>query len=455
MDALDVRSRLEVFVDDYLFESLSGVTLRLHSPTPREVALHLDRPWEGPISYDPVVMKDGDLYRMWYRAWRDEEQHSPRTCYAESKDGVNWRRPTLGLVEFQGSRENNIVIDGSQVGHVCVFRDGNLKAPSSERYKATGISPRTVDGKAAIVALVSPDGLHWEQMQEKAILVDHRHLGFDSHNIFFWDNVKERYAAYLRGWLQPSGVRSIRWCTSLDFRNWTEPEFIDMGDAPQEHLYKNACQPYFRAPHIYLMFPKRFLPERKAISQHPYEGVSDAVFMTSRDGHHWDRSFMEAFLRPGLDPNNWTERNTYIGPNVVPTSPTEISLYYMENYRHPTVRVRRATLRVDGFVSVNAPYAGGEFSTRPLRFEGGELAINYSTSAAGSIRAEIQDVEGSPIQGYGLADSEEMYGDEIEHVISWRGDTDLGSLADRPIRVRFVMRDADIYAMRFRPSHGG
>jgi hypothetical protein len=452
-ETIDIGSQLELFVDDYLVDRMEGVTQKLHSPIPREIALHLNQPWEGPDSYDPVVIKDGDRYRMWYRAWHDEDVPL-YTCYAESKDGVNWNRVTVGEVEFRGSKENNIVIDDVRMRAVCVFKDENPKTPEAERYKATGV------GKAppnwTINAMVSPDGLHWKSMQKEPIIIARRgperysHY-MDSHNIFFWDKQRGHYVGYVRGWLYPGETRTIRRSTSADFRNWSEFQFIDMGNSPVEHLYKNACTPYFRAPHIYLMFPKRFVPDRKVVDDHPYSGVSDAVFMTSRDGQHWDRRFMEAFLRPGLDKNNWTDRNMYIGCGVMPTGPTEMSVYYVENYQHPTCRIRRGSLRIDGFVSINASYAGGEFLTKPLTFKGKRLIINYSTSAVGGIRVEIQDASGKPVTGYTLDEGTLIYGDEIEHVVTWESGLDVGSLVGQPIRLRFVMKDADLYSIHFRP----
>ena len=100
-------------------------------------------------------------------------------------------------------------------------------------------------------------------------------------------------------------------------------------------------------------------------------------------------------------------------------------------------------------MSVNAGYAGGELTTVPVVFEGRELEVNYSTSAVGSIRVEIQDSEGRPIDGFSLDDCPEKFGDEIEGVIGWNG-ADLGSLAGTPVRLRFVLKDADLYAYRFR-----
>jgi hypothetical protein len=111
---------------------------------------------------------------------------------------------------------------------------------------------------------------------------------------------------------------------------------------------------------------------------------------------------------------------------------------------------RRYTLRLDGFVSVEAPLAGGECTTQPLVFAGKELTLNFSTSAAGSIRIELQDSTGKLIDGFALADCPEVFGDDLERVVVWKGGSDLSALAGRPIRLRFELKDADLYSLRFR-----
>ncbi len=113
--------------------------------------------------------------------------------------------------------------------------------------------------------------------------------------------------------------------------------------------------------------------------------------------------------------------------------------------------MRRWTLRLDGFVSVHAPYAGGEFITKPLTFQGRQLVINYATSAMGSVRVEIQNEDGKPIEGFKLKECPEIFGDEIEHVVAWKGGSDVKGLEGKPVRLRFALRDADIYSIRFRP----
>jgi hypothetical protein len=291
----------------------------------------------------------------------------------------------------------------------------------------------------------------------------------------FWDTNREEYVVYTRGVageatqtksekdisIWKKSYRWIRRSTSKDFINWSPLEPVDTGETPHEDFYTNACIQYERAPGIYLMFPSRYVVERTPNAEwtshiaenanQPYgNGVNDVVFMSSRDGLHFDRSMRDAFIRPGTDQNNWHDRGVYIEPGILQTSPTELSIYGMENSHLPSQRIRRYSLRTDGFVSMNAGYAGGEFLTKPMIFEGGELELNYSTSAVGSVQVEIQDAEGHAMPGYSLADCPEKFGDEIEGVMAWNTGSDVSSLAGRSVQLRFVLKDADLYAFRFR-----
>ena len=121
-------------------------------------------------------------------------------------------------------------------------------------------------------------------------------------------------------------------------------------------------------------------------------------------------------------------------------------------WRDDQHRLRRYSIRLDGFVSLHAPLSGGELITKPLTFTGTRLFINYATSAAGSVRIELQDAAGEPLKGLSLVDSEEMYGDSLEQRVSWKDGSDLASLVGQPIRLRISLRDADIYSFRFANS---
>jgi hypothetical protein len=184
-----------------------------------------------------------------------------------------------------------------------------------------------------------------------------------------------------------------------------------------------------------------------------WQDCSEAVLLTSRGGNRYDRTFMEAFVRPGLDRRNWVSRCNYPALGVVPTPSEggrrEMSLYVMRHNQQPTAKLERLVLRVDGFASLNAPYAGGEMVSVPLRFAGTELEINYATGAAGHVRVELQDAS-VPVEGYRLEDADPLIGDEIERVVSWQGRQDVSGLAGRMVRLRFALKDADVYSYRFR-----
>ena len=473
-EVLDMGSRLELFVDRHLIETMDGVELELGQPQPREKVFQFDQPWEGNTPAHIAIFRDGDVYRMYYRGSAHNDyiireellpgekivpQHPKVSCYAESRDGIRWTRPSLGQVEFQGSRDNNI-LDLGGATKFNPFRDENPEAPESARYKGIGFY-RTVPGapphskQRGLVPLQSPDGVHWTWMAPEPVITDGY---FDSHNVAFWDGVRGHYVALYRDFAH--GVRTLKYATSKDFVEWSEGRWVDYGDAPQEHLYTNATVPYFRAPHIYVAFPKRFVPWR-APQHYDYAsaterpGLSEGVFMSSRDGLHWHR-FLEAFIRPGRNRRNWIHRTNFVGRGIIRSADDEISLYVTRHYTYPSVHIRRMSLRLDGFVSVSAGHPGGEFTTRPLIFQGENLVLNYATAAAGSIQVEIQDAGGNPLAGFALQDSIPIWGDEIEGVARWRRagnrgrENQLRRLAGMPVRLRFVMTDADLFSLRFR-----
>lgn len=453
-EAISVGSRRQLFVDRTLIESMDEARLVLHHPIKREIAIKPEHPWEKfGVSY-MVVFKDGDRFRAWYRvdaAAFGTEKRRAMTAYAESEDGLHWHKPKLGIIEFDGSKENNLVWDGA-AGNLAPFRDDNPNCPPDERYKAIA---RSRD----LHSLVSPDGLHWKLLSDKPTS---KMRPFDSHNIAFWDHETGQYVAYTRGIRSDgklglgmdnsfrSGVRWVRRTTSKDFRTWTPLELIKTGDAPLDEFYTNATIRYERASDYLLMFPSRFASAREPKPGWKFgKGVNDIAFLSSRDGINFDRTFMGAFIRPGLDQGNWHERSLYMERGILQTSPTELSLFCMQNWRLPSVHIRRYTLRPDGFVSVQAGYDGGEFVTKPLISSGRRLSLNYSTSAVGSLQVELQDEAGKPLPGFTLADCPEIYGDRIEAAVNWEGSPDLSALAGKAIRVRFVLRDADLYALRF------
>ncbi len=463
---INLGSRRELFVDDYLIDRMDGAQLKLHSPVRAETVLKFDQPWEGATSAYFTVIDDHGLYRLYYRGSAqvaaNKDVHTEKspltTCCVESRDGIHWTRPDLGVVEFRGSRHNNIVLTGQDSLSFTPFLDTNPATPPQERYKATsGTKVAGVKGYA-LVGYTSPDGIHWSKLGDYSIIPDETINAFDTQNVVFWDTVRKSYLAFYRA--MKGGTRWSKFAASTDFDHWPADsiQWFDYGNVPMEQLYTSAARPYERAPHIYVGFPDRYVPHRTSPQQPDKTsfGINDPVFMSSRDGVHWDRRFLEAFLRPGRDPLNWTDRNNYVANGLLQTAPDELSVYYTQNYRSPSAHLRRGALRLDGFVSVNASYRGGEFVTKPFLYMGDTLVLNFETSAAGSIRLELQDARGNAIPGYELENCPPLWGDQIEHAVIWTANpqwgTSLAKLQGIPIRLRVVLRDADLYAIQFRAT---
>ena len=464
---VDIGDRRELFVDHALIDKLDNVALDLKEPRPGGVAIRFDEPWEGQFCGYNTVIRDGDTYLLYYRGNMDESADPPReavTCRAVSADGREFTKPRYGMCEVDGSSDNNVILaDGGTATHnFSPFIDTRPGVAADERFKAlAGLQ------SSGLLGFTSADGIHWSQIRDEPLIPSvEEEDRYDSQNLAFWSEHEGCYVCYFRAYRD--GVRKIARSVSADFLTWSERELMDLGDTADEHLYVNQTTPYFRAPHIYISLPARFMSERKILSDeegerygyghHYTKGVgywqdcAETLLMTSRGGTVYDRTFMQGFVRPGLDRRNWGSRCNYATLGVVQTGPEEMSIYVDRHNAQPDKYLERLTLRLDGFASIRAPYAGGEATTKLLRFDGAQLEINYATGAGGHVRVELQEEDGRPIDGFGAGDCELIVGDEIERVVRWGESADVSKLVGRPVKVRFDMKDADLYSMRFGPA---
>ncbi len=470
---VDLGSRRELFVDRFLIERLEKTTLKLHESVSGGVAVKLDKPWEGPANAGIAVFRHASRLLMYYRAMTvNRGDVSGRLCVATSEDGVDWAKPSLGRAEYDGRKDTNIVSDEAGNGLMAIpWLDTRPGVPENERVKAfysEAVSGekhtafRDPKGPKRLVMFASADGFTFRKLDPQPEIISKLPNSFDGGNTMFWSDVEQQYVLYFRIW---DGGRSIGRMTSRDFLHWSDPVPMRYGDSPREQLYTNQTQPYFRAPHLYIGLAARFMEGRRVVTDEQVQAIrlktsqghfygndcSDAVLLTTRAGStQYDRTFMEAFVRPGLGPSNWVSRTNYPLTGLLPTGPDQMMFFVARHYMQDSWHIERLLLRTDGFASVHASWSGGEMITKPFTFSGGELSLNYSTSAAGSVRVEIQDATGSPCTGFSLADCPEIIGDEIHHVVRWKGGSDVSALAGRPVRLRFVLRDADLFAIQFR-----
>ena len=479
--AVKIDSRRELFVDDHLIETLRDARRELHHPTPHDLAIVHDAPWEGPGSGYHSILRDGDIIRMYYRGSvvtveNGELKLGPQACcYAESRDGMRFTKPELGLYEYNGSKRNNIIWTGVGKHNFAPFIDTRPNCPAEYRLKALGGVP----SEGGLFAFHSADGIHWSLIRDEPVVTEG---AFDSQNLAFWDDTAGVYRAYFRTLTsgvttskegKPGRYRSIRTATSRDFLTWDNYVDLTYENSPIEHLYTNQVAPYFRAPHILIGFPTRYiergwansmraLPElplrEKRADAHLRYGtaLTEALLMASRDGVHFER-WNEAFLRPGPQrPRTWIYGHQYIAWHAIetrspfPGAANEMTFYATEGPWHgKSNALRRYTMRLDGFVSVNAPLSGGELLTKQIQFTGKHLTLNFSTSAAGGIRVELQDTNGKPLPGFALQDCSPIFGDTIERTVAWGEGNDVSKFAGKPIRLRIELKDADLYSFQF------
>lgn len=461
-----IASRRELFVDDTLIERFGdSAALKMHPPVRRDVIFQVEGALENGASgvYSVLVEHEG-RYLLYYRGnyptgKGDGDSSQQQTAnVAVSDDGIHFERPSLGIFDLGDGGQNNVVWQGIEGHNFIPFMDRNPDCDADKRFKAVGGT-----GRNNLYALYSPDGIHWRLAQEEPLDIPGN---FDSANVPFWDAEIGKYRLYSRySDSTPPQIprgRSIQSCTSDDFINWTDPVPNQYdADAPVEQFYTNATTPIPGAEHILVSFPMRYVAERTTpvddISEMEYPGIgktgmagmTDAIMMSSRDGVHWKRPFLEAWLRAGLDERNWTHRNTCPAVGILPLRDDEWSMYVSEHYGWPDNRLRRVSVRPWGFASIHAGYHGGEVVTKPITFTGGELRLNFATSAVGSVRVEIQDADGHPIEGCALDDMDPVYGDALDQAFAWNGNTDVSRLAGQPVRLRFELKDADVFAMRF------
>lgn len=485
-EILNIGSKRQLFFDEYLIAKRNKETeFRLHKPTLKEVAMVYDKPWEGSGTGWEVVFKDGDIYRMYYTAYLLTNNDGTKLggqdlsiCYAESKDGIKWVRPELGLFEFKGSKRNNIIWTKKDLDNFVPFKDPNPNCKPDEKYKATTLG-KLPNKKDVLYALKSPDGIHWSYLSEKPIMTQGR---FDTQNVVFWDSTRNQYWCYMRDFHDENGVsatdlatatRDIVVSTSTDFYNWSVPQRIKFGDAPDIPLYTNQVVQYYRAPHVFLGFPTQYIDRKfskaamqalpdpvhrqKRMKFQPRYGtvITDGLFMASHDGINFTR-WEEPYLPNGPErSNNWLYGDGFPSLGLIETpaedttAANELSFFVEEGHWKENKVIRRATTRIDGFVSLHGSHKGGEFISKTLLFTGKNLSLNFATSASGSVYVELQDENGKPYPGFSLADCDELFGDSIDRVVTWKDKSDLSALNGKRVRVRMLLKVADIYSLIF------
>lgn len=506
MNPIDVGSSKQLFVDEMFIASSSGVDLVMNPPyQSADPVFTEDEPSEVESStslglYSSVLKEDDGRIRMWYHA--NKSADSPAEAqqyvgYAESTDGVHFTKPKLNHADGSTS---NIVIAG-KIGGSSVWVDP--KAPPEERYRNQS-KVYNPDVAMQFHMHGSPDGINWTFLRRIQFELGG---GWDTQSIIFWDVAIGRYVLYTRHWFaQRHGTaegnenyRAVRRLESDDLTNWENqsivmwPDEVDLAtyetgapprpDAPEKphsrvpvDYYGATVFKYPDAHGIYVMLANAnwcwfdresvvtTIRDDLEVAREETRRIAgpsrfDARLSVSRDGLNFQRcGGRRPFIGPGPE-GSYSSRMVWAMPNPIRMG-DELWIYYSGTNRDhdgildpaaPGHRsgIGRAIIRLDGFVSADAGYGGGEIVTPIIRFEGERLELNLDTGGGGSVRVELQDAYGGPLEGFTEGDASFICGNSVRLPVSWGEVQDISALAGKPIRIRFVMRDCKLYAFQF------
>ena len=464
-----------------------------------------DQPWETSLAWSNVI-KENNLYRLWYMSWRpiydpisgknEDDRSYRKVSYAESKDGIHWVKPKLGIIDVDGSTENNVVYDGGFQGYKTidpiyhgsmelgnVFYDPN--GLPDEQYKmvyaqfvARGERQLRAESErlgihlevsGALRGASSPDGIHWVRYPENILgnLPDTQNLGR-------WDPTLEKYVIYHRSGATFGEIntwnykvkgqrrgRAVGRMESDNFRSWTTSEVAlapDVLDGLNTDIYNSAYARHPDNPNVHYLFPSFY--------RH-YEGTFEVQVCTSRDNRNWTRICRDTFIPLGK-PREFDSFMISVSPGIVKVDDTTWALYYRSEERphpgsapstfklgyKPQSGVSRVTFKEDRVIGIEAGKTKGHFSTRPLTFEGNELIINSEPLGSdGELKVQLLSTEtrvGEAIPGYDFESCEPIKSDGTRTVVKWKGKNGLdSSISRKSVRLHFNMQSTRIYAFQF------
>lgn len=454
-----------LLIDDTFIESTVRLTRQMHplvqySGNPIIVQ---DRPWEchpdfryypsvvmwaNPVIWDPAVGK----WRMWYSAYCDRDPIGRDTellLYAESNDGIEWTKPSLRLVEWNGSTENNIVMVGitDNIGGARYLDTPNViyrpDAPDPANRYMLFAAHWTGNGLTEGVWIYrSPDGFHWEMLKGDAV------PNAREFNSFFWDPIQRKFIGNVRI-RNPMLPRHVGYAESYDGINWT-PASIILAPADLNTPYN------LPGDDVYGLVSFRYQSHCIGfLHTHHADRRLEVQLMASQDGRDWRFVSNGQYILPNDPPGGYgqgmmstqcgeptrvgDELWVYIG--VAPAAHTNPDIQPGPGQQRRAIGL--AKIRVDGFVSMDAGILGGALVTKPFTTPRSRLLVNVD-SAAGSMRAEVIDEAGQPIPGLTSAECIPITADSVAREVRWASGARIPT--DKVVKLRFLLYKASIYS---------
>ena len=464
-----IDSKHQLFADNYLVQSMTGLTRQYHKLKPHPANPIFTA--TASIAYPVYLMRDPEgLYRMWYLhriSYRDRAGNRRRypTGYIESRDGIDWHGPTLGLVVADGTSKNNFVFEKLLAG---IFHEPWEKDPA-RRFKALAhFEPDNDENQDQIFEgywlYSSSDGIHWTEDRPYPVIKSLTGYtlpqpGVGDTTSYRWDPLLARYVGNVK-FVLPGKYRAYGIFESEDLIHWTRPRMMFYRDEKDPEGMQFYAHYTFHYESMWFGFVKTMSmtePERGKPWKH-----CELQLSLSRDGRNFTRCPDRTPVLPVSDKADaWDGDYPAIAPGHVPLRVGNQLWFYYSDRRHwnrpgpkpkdaGLQRLGLATLRVDGFASLNAGPTPGAVVTRPLTFAGSRLFANAEIGDEGWIRVALVTSDNRPVPGYGLEDAVAIETGGLELPITWKQANAYELPAGRHVRLKIELQNAKLYSFWIR-----
>ena len=475
------RMERQLFFDDADIARIEGLERTLHQPNKKGAVIRSDPNMvvvgsDGAPVYRPqtrtapVWDAEAEVWKFWTIGAK-LDWNQGRSSYHESRDGLHWYQPSIGQLEYEGSRDNNhvaIPLDETRTSEVLgVIYDASDPDPN-RRFKAISF---IMEPDLSIIFGVSADGIVWKKHDAPAI------LSGDEPN-FSFDAADHRYIATVK--VRGKWGRSHAVTTSQDFDEWSEPELVFQADDEDQELAREVIARRLANPALqqtvvnhpeehgvdvynfsisryesrYIGFASMFHHVGRSVDGRNHDGFHHVQLASSRDMYTWER---QGERQPFIDssPLGGGAYDTLqmLGPSSPVRRDDELWFYYTGvKFRRPPHKwdpdyaaICLAVLRRDGFVSLGAGEEGGSLVTEPFTWEGERLCVN-AVADDGAVTVELLDVDGRSVPGYGAEDATSLNEDSVRQAVVWGENGRMPDRANGPVRLRVSVTNAEIYS---------
>lgn len=455
---VDLTGPWQLFVDDYVLNEKINIK-RVYHPFTKYAGnplLIADRPWEGRTSYvygTVLPEEEGKGYRMWYQGWTGKEYTN---LFATSRDGLTWTKPQLGIVDFNGSTLNNIFLRRTKEDHLPQIIYTPWEKDPNRRYKLINYDyGRTKPNHlvSGFWGAYSADGIHWTDANRNPVLKDPGDVGN-----FVWDAHAKKYIGYPKVFAPVRGFnrRCVGFTATTDFERWPSAQLILVPDKIDDYWTSGGNQrtefyglTAFPYQSTYIGFLWIF-----HITDGKNDGPIFCELVSSRDGINWTRQ--EAINGKRLPVLSIGEKGAWDGGMVFTTNHplvegNTIKMWYggssaTHSGREDSSRsgIGMATLRKDGFASLDAGAKEGVVTTKKLKNVHGIFHVN-TNATKGWLKVEILDADGKVLPGFGRKDCDPIKADNTDIQVTWQQNKEI-PVSKGGVYIRFILKNASLYS---------